>query len=45
MRLSMQAGCRMLWNEDPHSFIWTATADQMNGKIARYCRRISGPGR
>lgn len=34
----------VLWNEDPHPFIWTATADQILGKIARYCRRISGPG-
>lgn len=32
-----------VWNTDPHPFIWTATADQILGKIARYCERISGP--
>jgi transposase len=32
-----------LWNQDPHPFVWTATADQILGKIARYCERISGP--
>jgi transposase len=32
------------WNKDPHPFVWTKTADQILGKIARYCGRISGPG-
>jgi transposase len=32
------------WNKDPHPFVWTKTADDILGKIARYCGRISGPG-
>jgi transposase len=32
------------WNKDPHPFVWTKTADQILGKIVRYCARISGPG-
>jgi hypothetical protein len=34
-----------LWNESARPFRWTETADQIIGRICRYCSRISGPGR
>jgi transposase len=32
------------WNEDPRPFVWTKTADEILGSLARYCQRISGAG-
>src|ERR687897_322526 len=32
------------WNEDPKAFVWTKTADEILGSLARYCQRISGAG-
>jgi transposase/transcriptional regulator with XRE-family HTH domain len=32
------------WNEDPKPFVWTKTADEILGSLARYCQRISGAG-
>jgi len=31
-------------NEEPKPFIWTKTADQILGNLARYCERISDSG-
>jgi transposase len=31
-------------NEDPKPFRWTKTADAILGKVANFCRRISGSG-
>jgi transposase len=33
-----------LWNQGARPFKWTKTADQIIGRICRYCSRISGPG-
>jgi transposase/transcriptional regulator with XRE-family HTH domain len=33
-----------MWNEDPKPFVWTKTADEILGSLARYCQRISGAG-
>jgi transposase len=30
------------WNENPRPFVWTKTADEILGSLARYCQRISG---
>jgi transposase len=32
------------WNENPRPFVWTKTADEILGSLARYCQRISGAG-
>jgi transposase/DNA-binding CsgD family transcriptional regulator len=32
------------WNEDPKPFVWTKTADEILGSLARYCQRISDAG-
>jgi transposase len=32
------------WNQDPKPFVWTKTADEILGSLARYCQRISGAG-
>lgn len=32
------------WNENPRPFAWTKTADEILGKVAAYCRRISDSG-
>ncbi len=32
------------WNEDPRPCVWTKTADEILGSLARYCQRISGAG-
>jgi transposase len=29
------------WNDDPHPFVWTKTADEILDSIARYCTRIN----
>jgi hypothetical protein len=29
------------WNENPRPFVWTKTADEILGSLARYCQRIS----
>jgi transposase len=29
------------WNEDPHPYVWTKTADQILESIGRYCARIN----
>jgi transposase len=29
------------WNQDPRPFVWTKTADEILGSLARYCQRIS----
>ena len=29
------------WNDDPHPFVWTKTADQILESIASYCNRIN----
>jgi hypothetical protein len=33
------------WNENPRSFIWTKTADQILSTITSYCQRINDSGR
>jgi transposase len=30
------------WNEDPKSFVWRKTAEEIIDSLARYCQRISG---
>lgn len=30
------------WNDDPRPYVWTKTADEILGSIARHCQRISG---
>jgi transposase len=32
------------WNENPRPFVWTKTAEEILGSLARYCQRISGAG-
>ena len=32
------------WNERPRAFMWTKTADEILGSIARYCNRINASG-
>ena len=32
------------WNENPHPFVWTKTADEILESIARYCKRINDSG-
>ena len=32
------------WNDNPRPFVWTKTADEILGSLARYCQRISGAG-
>src|SRR5215213_4818237 len=32
------------WNQDPRPFVWTKTADEILGSLARYCQRISDAG-
>jgi transposase len=32
------------WNENPRPFVWTKTADEILGSLARYCQRTSGAG-
>jgi transposase len=32
------------WNENPHPFVWTKTADEILDALSRYCQRISGAG-
>jgi transposase/transcriptional regulator with XRE-family HTH domain len=32
------------WNQDPKPLVWTKTADEILGSLARYCQRISGAG-
>jgi hypothetical protein len=32
------------WNATARPRTWTKTADQIIGRICRYCSRISGPG-
>ena len=32
------------WNQDPRPFVWTKTAEEILGSLARYCQRISGAG-
>jgi hypothetical protein len=29
------------WNDNPRSYVWTKTADQILDSIARYCTRIN----
>lgn len=33
-----------IWNENPQPFIWTKTAEEILGPIARYGKRINGAG-
>ncbi len=33
-----------IYNENPKPFIWTKTADQIFGKLTRFCKRISDSG-
>ncbi len=32
------------WNEDPHPYVWTKTADEILNSIAAFCQRTSGAG-
>ena len=32
------------WNADPKPFVWTKTADEILGRLARYLQRIPGAG-
>jgi hypothetical protein len=32
------------WTDDPKSFIWDKTADEILDNLAHYCPRISGSG-
>ena len=32
------------WNDNPHPFVWTKTADEILDALSRYCQRISGAG-
>jgi transposase len=32
------------WNEDPKSYIWHKTADEILDSLASYCQRISDSG-
>ncbi len=32
------------WNADPKAFVWTKTADQILGSLARFIHRTSNPG-
>ncbi|QKW17641.1 hypothetical protein HUT16_01385 [Kitasatospora sp. NA04385] len=32
------------WNDNPHPFIWTKTADEILDKVAAYHQRIPGSG-
>jgi transposase len=32
------------WNADPKPFVWTKTAEEILGSLARYCQRISSTG-
>jgi transposase len=32
------------WNEDPHPYVWTKTADEILDSIAAFCQRTSGAG-
>lgn len=32
------------WNEDPRSFVWTKTAEEILDALASYCRRITDSG-
>ena len=32
------------WNQDPRPFVWTKTAEEILGSLARYCQRISDAG-
>ena len=29
------------WNDDPHPYVWTKTADQILESIGNYCQRIN----
>jgi hypothetical protein len=29
------------WNSDPKLFVWTKAADEIQGTLAAYCRRIN----
>jgi transposase len=33
-----------IWNDNPHPFVWTKTADEILDALSRYCQRISGAG-
>src|SRR5437763_6248398 len=33
------------WNDDPKTFVWRKTAEEIIDSLARYCDRISGAGR
>jgi transposase len=33
-----------MWNEDPHPYVWSKTADQILDSVARYCNRINASG-
>jgi hypothetical protein len=44
----LEAGIRKWtseWNKDPRPFTWTRSAGDILETLARYCRRITGPGR
>ncbi len=32
------------WNENPKSFVWTKTAEEILDSLARFCQRITGAG-
>ena len=32
------------WNDNPHPFVWTKTADEILDALSRYCQRIPGAG-
>ena len=32
------------WNADSKPFVWTATADEILAKVAKFCLRTSNPG-
>jgi len=37
-------GKRLDWNDEPRSFVWHKTADEILDNLAAYCSRISDSG-